>query len=206
MAADLSSSCQSRLLEVFDTIDIDYSGTISIHELDEACRLLSVKLSDEDVKAFTKADSSGDGVLDYREFCEFMGQRLHSVFSSLDSDGSGDITVHELGTAFGSLGYQPTEREINALVAKVDTNRDGVVSFSEFCDYFSFLPSPNVRSIIEQWASGLSVDIGTDLAPPTLPPSSVPIWRALLAGGVAGMASRTLTAPLEKIKLLAQVS
>jgi len=47
--------------------------------------------------------------------------------------------------------------------------------------------------------------IGADLAPPPLPPASVPIWRALLAGGVAGVVSRTATAPLEKIKILAQV-
>ena len=51
----------------------------------------------------------------------------------------------------------------------------------------------------------ISSPLGSDLAPPPLPPASVPIWRALLAGGVAGVISRTATAPLEKIKILAQV-
>lgn len=51
----------------------------------------------------------------------------------------------------------------------------------------------------------LFVNLGADLAPPPLPPASIPIWRALLAGGVAGVVSRTATAPLEKIKILAQV-
>lgn len=48
--------------------------------------------------------------------------------------------------------------------------------------------------------------IGTDLVPHHIPPASMVIWRALLAGGVAGVVSRTLTAPLEKIKILAQVN
>ena len=31
------------------------------------------------------------------------------------------------------------------------------------------------------------------------------IWRAIFAGGIAGIVSRTATAPIEKIKILAQV-
>ena len=47
---------------------------------------------------------------------------------------------------------------------------------------------------------------GSDLVPPPLPPPSIIIWRALFAGGIAGIVSRTATAPIEKIKILAQVS
>lgn len=38
-----------------------------------------------------------------------------------------------------------------------------------------------------------------------MPPASLVIWKALLAGGIAGVVSRTATAPLEKIKIMAQV-
>ena len=72
----------------------------------------------------------------------------------------------------------------------------------------------NVQIAILSVASAVTVrdgilyagTVGTDLAPPPLPPASVPVWRALLAGGLAGVISRTATAPLEKIKILAQVS
>ena len=198
--------CLNRLARVFHDIDADKSGFISSHELLDACHSLSMAITKEDVNMFIASDVSGDGVLDYDEFCDFYRKRLKNVFSVLDKDGSDSISVCELEDAFDQLGYKATRREMNALLSQVDTNNDGVVDFNEFCCYFSSLPSPNLKLIVEQWASGLSVDVGTDLAPPALPPLSVPIWRALLAGGVAGVVSRTFTAPLEKIKLLAQAS
>ena len=48
--------------------------------------------------------------------------------------------------------------------------------------------------------------LGSDLVPPPLPPPSIIVWRAIFAGGIAGLVSRTATAPIEKIKILAQVS
>lgn len=47
--------------------------------------------------------------------------------------------------------------------------------------------------------------LGSDLVPPPLPPPSIIVWRAIFAGGIAGIVSRTATAPIEKIKILAQV-
>ena len=203
---ELDLSVKDKLTKLFDTIDTDQSGHISLTEFQEACSRLSLQVSKEDLQQFLNADVSGDEQLDLHEFCSFYIYRLRRVFNDIDCDSSGHIDVDELRRAFDKLGYNVTEREVKVLLTQVDSDRSGFVDFKEFCDYFVSLPSPSVRSIIEQWASGLSVDVGTDLAPPPLPPPSIAVWRALLAGGVAGVVSRTATAPLEKIKLLAQVS
>lgn len=201
----IGSIGRARVSAVFDEIDVDNSGTISTGELEAACKALSITVTAEDINSFMEADSSGDGLLDLEEFCKFYESRLRVVFDSLDIDGNGSISVNELKTACSKLGYSLNNRQLQILLSQVDTDRNGLVDFNEFCDYFSSLPSPNVTLIIEQWASGLGVDTGTDLAPPSLPPPAVSIWQALFAGGVAGCVSRTVTAPLEKIKLLAQV-
>ena len=49
---------------------------------------------------------------------------------------------------------------MKTLLAEVDRDQSDSVDFHEFCNFFCSLPSPSVRSIVEQWASGPSVDTG----------------------------------------------
>ena len=43
------------------------------------------------------------------------------------------------------------------------------------------------------------------MAPTALPPKEMPLVRFMAAGGIAGIASRSATAPLETLKIIAQV-
>jgi solute carrier family 25 phosphate transporter 23/24/25/41 len=58
--------------------------------------------------------------------------------------------------------------------------------------------------IAKMWVEECPIDCGTDIAVPATS-SDVPWWYCIL-GGIGGVMSRTLTAPLEKIKLQAQTS
>ncbi|CAI9786654.1 unnamed protein product [Fraxinus pennsylvanica] len=59
---------------------------------------------------------------------------LVEAFRSFDSDNDGSINAQELGGLMGSLGYNPSEQEINTLMQEANTNRDGLLSISEFLD------------------------------------------------------------------------
>ena len=78
------------------------------------------------------------------------------------------------------------------------------MSFAEFKLFFSMVPAVSLTSLAKKWAESTAIDCGTDLAPPITSPG-VP-WYYGVFGGVGGIVSRTLTAPLEKVKIVAQTS
>ncbi|XP_059631869.1 probable calcium-binding protein CML29 [Cornus florida] len=59
---------------------------------------------------------------------------LVESFRAFDSDNDGSITAAELGGIMGSLGYNPSEQEVRAMMQRGDTNRDGLLSIEEFLD------------------------------------------------------------------------
>ncbi len=83
------------------------------------------------------------------------------MFTELDGDASGEIDVEELKTAFNRLGFQVTTQEVKALLNEVDKDKNGSVDFKEFCNFFCSLPSPDLRLIVQQWATGLAIDTGS---------------------------------------------
>ncbi|XP_039144986.1 calmodulin-like [Dioscorea cayenensis subsp. rotundata] len=54
------------------------------------------------------------------------------VFKLFDRDGDGQITAQELGTVMRSLGQNPTEDELKAMIDDVDADLNGTIDFSEF--------------------------------------------------------------------------
>ncbi len=150
-----------RLRSLFQSIDCDNSGTISFSELEKACSKLSLTVTQEDLLNFASCDTDKSQELDFTEFQKFYVQQLKRIFMQIDSDSSGEIDVHELKTAFHRLGFTVTLQEVNALLKQVDKDRSESVDFKEFCNYFCSLPSPDVRLIMQQWATGLAIDTGT---------------------------------------------
>ncbi|CAM9792515.1 unnamed protein product [Pylaiella littoralis] len=57
---------------------------------------------------------------------------LKDAFATFDKDCDGAIDTRELTTVLTSLGYFPTKEQLKKLMAKVDLNGDGIISFEEF--------------------------------------------------------------------------
>ncbi|KAK4767019.1 hypothetical protein SAY86_014770 [Trapa natans] len=54
------------------------------------------------------------------------------VFSLLDKDGDGCITVKELAWAIRSLEQHPTEEELRIMIREVDVDGNGTIKLGEF--------------------------------------------------------------------------
>ncbi|KAL4237816.1 hypothetical protein ACF0H5_002528 [Mactra antiquata] len=57
---------------------------------------------------------------------------FREAFSLFDKDGDGTMTTKELGTVMRSFGLDPSQRELQEMVAEVDVDGNGEIDFDEF--------------------------------------------------------------------------
>ena len=131
------------------SIDKDKNGTIEKEELIEGFEKYW-NLKGNDIKdkvdiIFKNIDTDHNGYIEYEEFIRaavnpkiFISRNyLKFAFSYFDKDGSGDISFNEVKERF----MQNQENTNNELIEKllkqnfdqIDINKDGTLSFDEFC-------------------------------------------------------------------------
>ncbi|KAJ9551293.1 hypothetical protein OSB04_015338 [Centaurea solstitialis] len=125
---------------MFRNMDTDENKVISVEELGSSLARLGSDLSSEEVQLISEAaDADGNGCIDYNEFITAMMnfQRFHKkehldkAFQHFDKDKNGFISKGELKLALEE--YKLKKETIEDIVSEVDTNKDGVISFEEFC-------------------------------------------------------------------------
>merc|ERR1719238_2421584 len=71
------------------------------------------------------------------EFDEKQKQEFRKNFNLFDKKRTGAIPIEDMGTVLRSLGQNPTEAELAALMEEVDKDKSGTVEFEEFVDLMS---------------------------------------------------------------------
>ncbi|KAF4105152.1 uncharacterized protein cetn4 [Onychostoma macrolepis] len=66
------------------------------------------------------------------ELTEEQRQEIKEAFDLFDTDGSGNIDVKELKVAMRALGFEPKKEEIKKMIADIDKEGSGVISFNDF--------------------------------------------------------------------------
>ena len=66
------------------------------------------------------------------ELTEEQIAEFHEAFEMYDKDGSGSITAKELGTVLRTIGHNPREDELKAIIEKFDEDGSCSISFEEF--------------------------------------------------------------------------
>lgn len=131
--------------KIFDSIDTNSNGTLSLAELDLACIRLWPALNHKAaiMRAYKLADDSGNGWLDKAEFHRFcfylpLYADLYTRFKAADTDRDGTVSFDELRYAKGSLGLDDlNDTELRAVFKEIDTNRGGRIGYDEFCMYMA---------------------------------------------------------------------
>merc|ERR1711868_225642 len=68
------------------------------------------------------------------EFSEEDKAGFRKNFNLFDKKRTGSIPLSDMGTVLRSLGQNPTEAELAALMEEVDKDKSGTVEFDEFVD------------------------------------------------------------------------
>ncbi|CAI9113773.1 OLC1v1014443C2 [Oldenlandia corymbosa var. corymbosa] len=107
---------------------------------------------------------------------------------------------------FLSLGIEIDDDELASFVEHVDKDNNGIITFEEWRDFLLLYPhEATIENIYRYWERVYLVDIGEQAVIPEGISKHVHATKYLIAGGVAGAASRTATAPLDRLKVILQV-
>lgn len=101
-----------RLDRLFEQIDLDASGTLTVAEMRAAA-----------AARFNALDLDGDGTVSQRERNESGGNRLAIRFKRADTDRNGTLDIHEM--------QEVAKQRAHRRLGRLDTDGDGVLSLEE---------------------------------------------------------------------------
>mmetsp|Transcript_6446 Transcript_6446/g.18596 ORF Transcript_6446/g.18596 Transcript_6446/m.18596 type:complete len:401 (+) Transcript_6446:487-1689(+) len=219
---------RARLKQTFDEIDTGNKGFVTQQDLSKYAHrhglpegyvpafMAAVAATEAEARAgVSRGGGGGVAVLpqpkriQFKAFNDFVTSRedgLRDTFDNLDTDGNGCLSAEELQAALRAVRVRcPSTRRVyhcrQEAVADMLRRRDkrcvDSIGFEEFRQFFLLLPAGGMLADYRMNALCAGIcDVGASVAIHEGSP-----WRHLVAGALAGAASRTATAPLETLRL-----
>lgn len=152
-------------------------------------------------------------------------RRLRMVFDRMDLDHSGRLSESELRWGLRELGVKATVAEIAHLAHRMDLSGDDVISYEEFAAFLGQLPNVNAVAVFELFQTEVHYEDANGEYTPAHRASGrrleargagsgskeqesllSAVAAKLYCGCIAGVASRTATAPIDRLRMVMQTS
>ncbi|KAK1569106.1 hypothetical protein Q3G72_032574 [Acer saccharum] len=201
---------EQRIRSLFNFFDSKNSGYIDYAQIEAGLSSLNIPSEYKHGKDLLNVcDANKDGRVDYQEFRRYMDNKeleLYRIFQAIDVKHNGSILPEELYHALVSAGIEIDDAELARFVERVDKDNNGVITFEEWRDFLLLYPHEATFENIYHYLERVClVDIGEQAVIPEGISKHFHASRYLIAGGIAGIASRTVTAPLDRLKVILQV-
>ena len=139
IATRLSENEIKKIKDIFQSIDINNDGKLSLEEIKKAVGKADGLKAENVEEIFKSIDTDNSGNIEYTEFISasieknlyLNKEKLKDAFKLFDADNSGKISRAEIENV---LKMDKNSKEIEAIMAKHDKNKDGEIDFKEFMD------------------------------------------------------------------------
>ncbi|CAK0786958.1 Calcium-dependent protein kinase 2 [Coccomyxa viridis] len=162
MAAGMSPEEIAGLRSLFQSLDVDKSGTVTLDELREGLAKQGSPITQKEVEALMESiDVDATGSIDYDEFLAAtmnmsqlqMEENMYRAFQHFDTDNSGTISQAELREALRRLPGD-LDKNIDEILAEVDKDKNGEVDYEEFCEMMRGMQSSTIKRATTAYRKG----------------------------------------------------
>ncbi|KAM4616698.1 calcium-binding mitochondrial carrier protein SCaMC-2-A [Polymixia lowei] len=203
-----------------DPIEVEYFESDGLPSELKSLFKLSVFLPSQELSTYQRwrkkipkgEEKDLDGQLDFEEFVHYLQdyeKDLKLVVKSIDKKNAGRIDPREFMQSLRDLGVHISQQHAENVLKSMDKNGTMTISWSEWSSYPMVEKTESLPEIILYWKHSTIFDVGENLMVPdeftTEEKQTGMWWRHLVAGGGAGVVSRTCTAPLDRLKVMMQV-
>ena len=133
-----------ELHEAFNIFDVESNGSIKSNQLIMLMSALKQYPTEKELEDIIKeADINNEGKIYFNQFLKMIAKRLRnikededeylkSLFSSLDPDNNGLISIREIKYIVTHSNENISERDFEIIMKEADTDGDGLISLDEF--------------------------------------------------------------------------
>nr|CDS29952.1 calcium binding mitochondrial carrier protein [Hymenolepis microstoma] len=205
--------------KLFLQIDLDRDGLISKEDIKFFLRQFDLKLTNNNLDVLAEiflercGVNSEHGYVDAKQFAHYVHEQdrhLSPIYAQMDRNMQGKVDYIDIQAYFMKLGIPIDPDEAKHLLRRIDRNNNDCIEYEEWRKFLLFLPISNIVCVTQFWRHGAVLDLSVDpvVAIPQFMKHEHSVKRDLLqfiAGGTAGVVSRTCTAPIDRLKLMRQV-
>jgi solute carrier family 25 phosphate transporter 23/24/25/41 len=208
-----SAASDDSTRALFDSIKSANSG-VTKSDLERYLKDASTTHADSDkvvqqmaVRLFAQLGGDSSHSVTFEQFNKVVSNRisqLNALFAKMDRDGDMSIDRDELRSRFREEGLQVPDAFLQKFIQRIDENNDQKIQLPELLHFALLIPGEPTLSSISTYLIA-RFEPNFDLAPVHRQHGSFD-WKAFLAGGISGALSRTVTAPIDRLRVYLQVA
>ncbi len=211
---------RGKSTQVFNFLDLNKDGSLSLSEIRKGFEKLKLPVTtrDELIEELQFGQKQSITKQEFEAYAEKQYHRVKELFDKLDTSKDARISFDELSNSIKVFDkdFVYDKDVIQKVFNIVDTNHSGSIDFEEWCEFLILMPKLNIKAIVDYWQTIITVCDpneftlygiqGRESAPHNATKSEWMKWFASFGAGLfAGVFSRTITAPFERLKFINQV-